>query len=164
MDSTSARMWASAFEARYFSVAFDGRFPDCRFVCRPESHDFNVTVSGPPPASGQEAVYLYPVDAAAILRYCPSVAAVDEEQEERFPVTTGSALCARRLPLRWKAVSIAKREEHQRFQLADNLFAPQGQGHPIEVQFLLEMRTTRLQFRLRLWLIVSPFKGYLSST
>ena len=49
-----------------------------------------VVNSGPPPASGQEAVYLYPVDAAAILRYCPSVAAVDEEQEERFPVTTGS--------------------------------------------------------------------------
>lgn len=50
-----------------------------------------VVNSGPPPASGQEAVYLYPADAVAILRYCPSVAAVDEEQEERFPVTTGSA-------------------------------------------------------------------------
>lgn len=50
-----------------------------------------VVNSGPPPASGQEAVYLYPADAAAILRYCPSVAAVDEEQEERFTVTTGSA-------------------------------------------------------------------------
>jgi putative ABC transport system permease protein len=50
-----------------------------------------VVNSGPPPASGQEAVYLYPADAAAILRYCPSVAAVDAEQEERLTVTTGSA-------------------------------------------------------------------------
>lgn len=50
-----------------------------------------VVNSGPPSASGQEAVHLFPADAAAILHDCPSVAAVDEEQEERFTVTTGSA-------------------------------------------------------------------------
>ena len=50
-----------------------------------------VVNSGPPPAAGQQAIYLYSADAAAILHDCPSVAAVDEEQEERFPITTGSA-------------------------------------------------------------------------
>ncbi len=49
-----------------------------------------VVNSGPPPASRQEAIYLYPADAAAILRDCPDVAAVDEEQEERFAVTAGA--------------------------------------------------------------------------
>ena len=50
-----------------------------------------VVNSGPPAASGQQAIYLYPADADAILSHCSAVAAVDEEQEERFAVTTGAA-------------------------------------------------------------------------
>jgi putative ABC transport system permease protein len=50
-----------------------------------------VLNSGPPPGSGQQAVYLYSDDADAIIHECPAVATVAPQQETRLALTSGSA-------------------------------------------------------------------------
>jgi ABC-type antimicrobial peptide transport system permease subunit len=49
-----------------------------------------VVNSGPPPGPQQQAVYLYPADARAILEQCPLVTDVAPQQETRLPVSAGS--------------------------------------------------------------------------
>src|SRR5262249_14550826 len=49
-----------------------------------------VVNSGPPPGPQQQAVYLYPADARAILERCPLVTDVAPQQETRLPGSAGA--------------------------------------------------------------------------
>jgi putative ABC transport system permease protein len=50
-----------------------------------------VVNSGPPPGPRQQAIYLYPADAAAIRERCPLVRTVAPQQETRLPVSLDGA-------------------------------------------------------------------------